>query len=55
MVGSPEQIGARLALRVSEEPLPENRRERRRWMENAWRELVAFQQRRKEGDANNGK
>jgi hypothetical protein len=55
MIGSPEEIGARLALRVSEEPLAENRRAHRRWMENAWRELVAFQQRREEGDTNNGK
>jgi hypothetical protein len=55
MIGSPEEIGARLALRVSEEPVPENRRARRRWMENAWRELAAFQQRRGQGDTNNGK
>jgi hypothetical protein len=55
MIGSPEEIGTRLELRVSEEPSPENRRARRRWMENAWRELVAFQQRQKRGDTNNGK
>jgi hypothetical protein len=55
MVGSPEKIGERLALRVSEQPLPENRRARRHWMENAWRELVASQQRPKRRQTNDDK
>jgi hypothetical protein len=54
MSGSPEEIGIVLEVRVSEEPSPENRRARRRSVENAWRELVAFQ-RRKRGETNNGK
>ena len=55
MAGSPEEIGHVLELRVSEERSPENRRSFRRSLENAWRELVAFQQRRKRGETNNGK
>ena len=56
MIGSPEEIGTRLASFASQRSRRrQNRRARRRWMENAWRELVAFQQRQERGDTNNGK